>query len=101
MRKLTHTLIATVALAGLAACSSSDATGPGSLVSADGVVRYVGLEGGFYSLQSIKGKFDPMNLPADYQQDGLQVHFVGTVRDDMVSVHLYGPILELSDIRRR
>lgn len=101
MRKLTHTLVGIAAVAGIAACHGSDATGPGSRVEADGVVRYVSLEGGFYSLESLQGKFDPMNLPTDFRQDGLRVHFVGVVRHDMGSTHMYGQILELSDIRKR
>ena len=101
MRKLTRTLALTAAIAGLAACHGSDVSGLATRVDTDGVVRFVSLEGGFYSLESAQGKFDPMNLPADYQQDGLRVHFRGTVRRDMASTHMYGQILELSDIRRR
>ena len=101
MLKLTRTLVGTAALAALTACHSSDLTGFASRIDADGVVRYVSLEGGFYSLESSQGKFDPMNLPPDYRQDGLRVHFVGVVRHDMGSTHMYGQILELSDIRKR
>ena len=101
MQKLMRTLVWIAAFTSLAACHGSDVTSLGSRVEADGVVRYVGLEGGFYSLESVHGKFDPMNLPTDYRQDGLRVHFAGVVRHDMASTHMYGQILELSDIRRR
>ena len=88
-------------LRGLAGCHSSDATGLAPRVEADGVVRWVSLEGGFYSLESVQGKFDPINLPTHYRQDGLRVHFSGVVRNNMGSTHIYGRIFELSDIRRR
>jgi hypothetical protein len=101
MQKLARTLLLTAAFASLTACHGSDVTGPVSQVEADGVVRYVSLESGFYSLESGQGKFDPMNLPTDYRQDGLRVHFVGVVRHDMGSTHMYGQILQLSDIRKR
>jgi hypothetical protein len=101
MRCFSRTLFGTVAFALLSACHASDATGPAPFVAADGVVRYVSLEGGFYSLESGTGKYDPMNLPSSFRQNGLRVHFVGIVRNDMVSFHMYAPILELSDIQRR
>jgi hypothetical protein len=101
MRKLTRTLVLTAAVAGLAGCHGADMTGLATRVDADGVVRFISLEGGFYSLESVRDKYDPINLPADYQHDGLQVHFRGTVRRDMASTHMYGQILELSDIQRR
>jgi hypothetical protein len=101
MRKLAHTLALAAAGAALAACHGSGVTGLAARVDTDGVVRFVNLEGGFYSLESVRGKFDPINLPGDYQHDGLQVHFRGIVRNDMVSVHMYGQILELTDIQRR
>lgn len=101
MHGLARILAVTVAVAGLSGCHGANVTDAASLVDADGVVRYVSLEGGFYSLESIQGKFDPMNLPAAYQRDGLRVHFVGVVRHDMGSTHMYGQILELSDIRKR
>jgi hypothetical protein len=77
-------------------------TGLSRLVSADGVVRYVALEGGFYSLESDNGdRFDPTNLPADFKQDGLPVRFTGRVRTDMMSIHAYGEILTLTAITTR
>src|SRR5690242_3239250 len=98
MQKLTRALVSTAAFAALMACHGSDLTGSSARIDADGVVRYVSLEGGFFSLESMQGKFDPMNLPPDYRHDGLRVHFVGVVRNDMGSTHMYGQILELSDI---
>jgi len=101
MRFLSRTLLAAIPLALLSACHASDTTGPAlGLLAADGVVRYVALEGGFYAIESGGRNYQPLNLPADYDQDGLRVHFVGIVRDEP-TIYMVGPVLQLSDIRRR
>jgi hypothetical protein len=96
-------LLSAVAITLLSACSADRTAGPpaAGTISADGVVRFVALEGGFFSLESADAKYDPTNLPAAFRQDGLPVHFVGNVRTDLGSVHLYGQILELTNIVRR
>lgn len=101
MRTSARHIVAAVALVLLAGCAGSAAVAPAGQVDTDGVVRYVALEGGFFSLESGRGKYDPINLPAAYHQDGLRVHFAGVVRTEMASIHMYAPILELTDIRRR
>lgn len=101
MRTFGRNLLASASFALLLACHGAHATGPTGQVEANGVVRYVALEGGFYSVESVSGKYDPLNLPTSYQQDGLRVYFAGIVRKDMGSIHMYGQVLELTDIQRR
>lgn len=67
--------------------------------SGRGTVHYQSFEGGFYSITSDDGRrFDPMNLPRELQREGLRVRFAGHVRSDVASIHMYGEILELSEI---
>ena len=92
----------TVCLLLATSCGAGTATGVDSDIVADGVVRYVGLEGGFFALvSSTNRRFDPINLPVEFAQDGLSVQFSGTVRYDLVSSHGYGERLEIRAITRR
>src|SRR3954470_852144 len=64
-----------------------------------GTVHFQSLEGGFFSITGDDGRrFDPINLPQELGRDGLRVRFSGRVRNDLVSVHMYGEILELTEI---
>jgi hypothetical protein len=77
-------------------------TRPTNPVATDGVVHLQSFEGGFYSITSDDGRrFDPLNLPAEFRRDGLQVRFSGRVRTDLTSTHMYGEILELTEIVAR
>jgi hypothetical protein len=42
--------------------------------------------------------YDPRNLPAGFQQDGRRVHGVARVRNDMVSIHMWGIIVDIVSI---
>lgn len=74
----------------------------GDIASGDGTIRYYPIEGGFHAIAGADGKvYDPMNLPAEFQRDGVPVSFTGRLRHDMGSIHMVGTIIQLTDIRRR
>jgi hypothetical protein len=99
-RARTTLLASLLALATLSGCKTM--TQPTNPTATDGVVHFQSLEGGFYSITSDEGRhFDPLNLPAEFQRDGLPVRFSGRVRTDLGSTHMYGEILELTEIRVR
>ncbi len=59
------------------------------------------LEGGFWGIISDQGeRFDPMNLPRDYRQEGLLVNGHLVVREDMAGTHMWGRIVEIKDISK-
>jgi hypothetical protein len=65
-----------------------------------GTVIFVPLEGGFFGIRSEDGKpYDPINLPTDFQRDGLQVEAVAIPRLDMVSFHQWGQLIEIEEIK--
>jgi hypothetical protein len=67
-----------------------------------GVVRYYELEGGFYGIRTEEGEsYNPINLPAEFRQDGLPVWAKVRLRNDMMSIHQAGPLVEIIDIRKR
>ena len=56
-------------------------------------------EGGFYAIIDANGqKFDPVNLSAEFQTDGLNVAFIAIVLIDQVSVHNWGQVVEIQSI---
>ncbi len=74
----------------------------GEQIRITGTVRHVELEGGFYAIVGDDGvTYDPTNLPAEFQKDGLAVEAEARRRTDRVGIHQAGPIVELLRIRVR
>jgi hypothetical protein len=66
-----------------------------------GTIHFIAVEGGFYGIQGDDGKrYDPVNLPARFRQEGLRVKFSGKVLKEGVSVHMWGELIELESISR-
>ena len=90
------TLIGAVIACGCMAAGGED--GPADRVSGNGTVTYVDLEGGFYGITAGGGRYLPVNLPAEYQQDGLRVRFVADVLKDTVTLQQWGTPVEIVEI---
>ena len=74
----------------------------GDVVRGTGTVRWYGIEGGFYAIRGDDGvTYDPINLPRELHVDDRRVHFHATVRGDLLSFHMAGPIVELVEITPR
>ena len=87
-------LLITIALTG--GCIGDEDT----IVDKTGTVQYIDLEGGFYGIVDDDGnKYDPVNLPDEYKEDGLRVKFSGCILKDQVSIHMWGTLIELTDIQ--
>ncbi|MFX0024554.1 MAG: hypothetical protein ACFE9S_19725 [Candidatus Hermodarchaeota archaeon] len=69
------------------------------IVQGTGTIIYLSFEGGFYGISSDDGKgYDPINLPTEYEIDGLRVKFVGEILD-LVSFHMWGQIIKILSIK--
>lgn len=44
--------------------------------------------------------YEPLNLPAEYREEGLRVRVEAEVRDDRVSLLQIGPIIEIKRMGR-
>ena len=67
--------------------------------STNGTVTYIDLEGGFYGIiGDNQENYDPINLPDEFQQEGLQVAFTAKYRDDLAGFHMWGRIIEILQI---
>ncbi|MDI3486583.1 MAG: inhibitor of cysteine peptidase [Methanolobus sp.] len=69
------------------------------LITDTGIVTYNNLEGGFYGIiGAYDTNYDPINLPDDFKTDGTEIRFTAYQRDDMMSFHMWGQIIELRTI---
>jgi hypothetical protein len=67
-----------------------------------GRIQYLDLEGGLFVIRAEDGtQYNPLNLPADFRIDGLAVEADARRRDDVATIGMVGPVLELLRIRRR
>ncbi len=67
-----------------------------------GTVTQFTFEGGGYAIQSDSNKtYDPINLPERFQINGLKVIVEAKLRDDLVSYHMIGPIIEIHCIKQQ
>ena len=70
------------------------------IVSGEGQIVYLSLEGGFYGIIAENGgKYDPINLPDEFKIDGLLVEFIAKILKDRGSFHMWGQIVELLSIK--
>lgn len=69
------------------------------LIYSTGVIKYIPLEGGFFGIISDDGNhYDPINLPPDFENDGLTVIFIGEILN-LVSAHMWGRIIRIFSIQ--
>lgn len=65
-----------------------------------GTIQYVDLEGGFYGIvDDHENRYGPVNLPEEFKEHGLRVKFSGIILMDTANTHMWGTIIELTDIR--
>lgn len=74
---------------------------PAGTLSITGQVSFQSLEGGFYGIVANDGKrYDPLNLPAEFRQDGLRIRVTGNARTDVATFRQWGTPLEITTIQR-
>ncbi|MGH7427977.1 MAG: hypothetical protein ACREJ4_06425 [Candidatus Methylomirabilaceae bacterium] len=73
---------------------------PDQVVSTDGTIRFVAIEGGCWALQTPQGDYEPFNLPEGYRLNGLRVHVV--LRGARAGSYcMIAPVVSLDSIRIR
>jgi hypothetical protein len=74
---------------------------PPGAMRVNGIVHHYTIEGGFWGVRGDDGvTYDPLNLPAEFQQENLGVSMVVKVRDDLFGIHMVGPIVEIIQIQK-
>lgn len=78
-------------------CSSTQTN---EIVEGVGTIVYLDFEGGFFGIITDDSScYDPINLSAQFEDDGLRVIFKAKTRPDLGSYHMWGTIVELIYIR--
>ena len=68
-------------------------------ISATGTVTFIALEGGFFGIVTPAGeKYLPVNLPRDFQVDGLVVAFTAREEKDTATIAMWGTPVFLESI---
>ena len=69
------------------------------IVEVNGTIKYFDSEGGFYGIVADNGKqYDPMKLDKVYCKDNLRVKVSGIAKNDIVSKHNWGTMIEINNI---
>ena len=72
---------------------------PPIIWSGTGEVKYIDIEGGFYGIVSNDGRcYDPINLPSEFMNDGLQINFKVKILENQISFHMWGTLVEILEI---
>jgi len=80
--------------------TGGDETVDGRL-SGNGTVVFIDLEGGFYGIVTDDGeRYLPLDLPADYEKDGLRVRFSADVVNDTATIQQWGTPVDLIEIEK-
>jgi uncharacterized membrane protein len=97
-------------LLALAACAADEdwdvltpgAAGTGAEVTrVSGMVTHLDLEGGLFVIRDDDGtNFNPTNLPGSYRVEGTPVEADVLVRDDVASIAMVGPVVDIVRLRR-
>jgi hypothetical protein len=67
-----------------------------------GTVVFRDLEGGFFIIEGDDGKtYEPLDLPAAFQENGMKVAATVFVRKDVGSIRMAGDIIEILEITAR
>lgn len=104
MRRLLLALAAIVATSVATSCSPGELLGPcpRDQVCVDGTARFFSFEGGFWAVRGDDSvTYDPVGgLPSDFRASGLRVHLRARIRQDLGSIHMAGPVVDIVSIRR-
>jgi len=70
------------------------------VISANGTIKYISLEGGFYGIVTEKGeKFLPLNLKEEFKKDGLKVWFKAKPKK-VATIQMWGKPIEILEIEK-
>ncbi len=64
-----------------------------------GTIIYVSVEGFYGILSDTEERYDPINLPSEFQEEGLRVYVIARRIHNAASTHMWGELIEIRSIR--
>ena len=72
-----------------------------NIITSEGSISYQEFEGGFFGIITDDGnKYKPVNLPINFQKDGLRIRFEGKLNADLVGIHMWGTLIEIINMKK-
>jgi len=66
-----------------------------------GTIQYNDFEGGFYGILGDDGeKYNPINLPIEFKEDGIRVKYNLNTLENQSSIQMWGTIVEIIEIEK-
>lgn len=67
----------------------------------NGTIQFNDFEGGFYGIVGDDGeKYDPINLPSEFEEDGIRVYYTLKILDEKASIHQWGIMVEIIEMEK-
>jgi hypothetical protein len=89
-----------VVLSALLLTGSCQLLDSGELLSDEGTVRHLEIEGGCWAIETGGERYEPLNLPTDLREDGLRIRFEAEVLPDVATFCQVGPAIEVREAER-
>ncbi len=70
-------------------------------IQGTGIIQYNDFEGGFYGIVGDDGEYyDPINLPSEFEEDGLKVKYTLEILENQTNIHMWGTVVEIIKIEK-
>ncbi len=87
-------IIVILLMVGLSGCTEN-------IIRGSGVIQFNDFEGGFYGIVGDEGEtYDPINLPSEFQEDGIRVKYSLKILEDQANIHQWGTMVEIISIEK-
>jgi inhibitor of cysteine peptidase len=71
------------------------------IIQGSGTIQFNDFEGGFYGIVGDDGEnYDPINLPLEFEEDGIRIKYTLKILEDQVSIHQWGTMVEIITIEK-
>ncbi len=93
-KKLVIGIVFVLLIVGFSGCTDN-------YIEGTGTIQYNDFEGGFYGIVGDDEEYyDPINLPSEFEEDGIRVKYTIKILENQTSIHQWGTIVEIIKIEK-